>query len=95
MPHPHHRRRGPKPDRRRALELLAASRDGCTEAIMLAHGFTVELMVDLCIAGLAIATVERMVVGGRTVEIVRLKITEAGRQAPASGAITSNPEKLT
>jgi hypothetical protein len=95
MPHPHHRRRGPKPDRRRALELLAASRDGCTEAIMLAHGFTVELMVDLCIAGLAIATVERMVVGGRTVEIVRLKITEVGRQAPASGAITSNPEKLT
>jgi len=70
---------GPKPDRRRALELLAASRDGCTEAIMLAHGFTVELMVDLCIAGLAIATVERMVVGGRTVDIVRLKITEAGR----------------
>src|SRR5262245_41771902 len=28
-----------KPDRRRALELLAASRDGCTEAIMLGHGF--------------------------------------------------------
>jgi hypothetical protein len=26
-------RRGPKPDRRRALELLAASPDGCTEAI--------------------------------------------------------------
>jgi hypothetical protein len=25
--------------RRRALELLAASRDGCTEAIMSAHGY--------------------------------------------------------
>src|SRR6266849_6362600 len=36
------RRRDPKPDRRRALELLASCRDGCTEAIMLAHGFTVE-----------------------------------------------------
>jgi hypothetical protein len=35
------RRRGPKPERRRALELLAASLDGCSEAIMLAHGFTV------------------------------------------------------
>jgi hypothetical protein len=34
-------RRRPKPDRRRALELLAASRDGCTEAIMLAHGFPI------------------------------------------------------
>jgi hypothetical protein len=75
------RRRGPKPDRRRALELLAASPDGCTEALMLAHGFTVELLVDLCIAELAIATPERMVVGGRTVEVVRMKITEAGRRA--------------
>jgi hypothetical protein len=95
MPHPHRRRRGPKPDRRRALELLAASPDGCTEAIMLAHGFTVELMVDLCFAELAIAAVERMVVGGRTVEIVRMKITEARRQALASGTITSNQEKST
>jgi len=53
------RRWGSKPDRRRALELLAASPDGCTEAILLAHGFTVELLVDLCIAELAIATPER------------------------------------
>jgi hypothetical protein len=30
-------RRRPKPDRRRALELLASCRDGCKEAIMLAH----------------------------------------------------------
>ena len=75
------RRRGPKPDRRRALELLAASPDGCTEALMLAHGFTVELLVDLCIAELAIATPERMVAGGRAVEVVRMKITEAGRRA--------------
>jgi hypothetical protein len=74
------RRRGPKPDRRRALELLAASPDGCTEALM-SHGFTVELLVDLCIAELAIATPERMVAGGRAVEVVRMKITEAGRQA--------------
>jgi hypothetical protein len=35
------RRRGPKSDRRRALELLASCRDGCTEAMMLAQGFTV------------------------------------------------------
>jgi hypothetical protein len=31
------RKRIPPATRRRALELLAASRDGCTEAIMLAH----------------------------------------------------------
>jgi hypothetical protein len=48
---PSRRYHGPKADRRRALELLASSRDGCTEAIMLAHGFTVPQMVDLCKAG--------------------------------------------
>jgi hypothetical protein len=75
------RRRGPKPHRRRALELLAASPDGCTEAIMLAHGFTVELLVELCMAELAIATPERMVAGGRTVEVARMRITDSGRRA--------------
>jgi hypothetical protein len=48
---------------------------------MLAYGFTVELMVDLCIAGLATTKVERMCAGERTIEVVRMKITEAGRRA--------------
>jgi hypothetical protein len=39
-------RAAPKPDRCRALELLASC-NGATEAIMLAHGFTVPLMVEL------------------------------------------------
>jgi hypothetical protein len=60
-----HLRHGPRPDRRRALELLAASRDGCTETVMLAHGFTVAQMVDLVRAGLATATAERVVAGRR------------------------------
>jgi hypothetical protein len=72
------RRRGPKPDRRRALEVLASCRDGCTEALMLAHGFTVALMVELIRAGLATAKPERVVGGGETVEIARVRITEAG-----------------
>ena len=60
MPHPHRRRRGPKPDRRRALELLAASPDGCTEALMFANGFTAELLlVELVRAGVATAKAER------------------------------------
>jgi hypothetical protein len=81
-----HRRRRPKPDRRRALELLASCRDGCTEAIMLAHGFTIPL-VELVRAGLATATAERVVAGGRTIEVARMRITEAGRQALASARI--------
>jgi hypothetical protein len=71
----------PKPDRRRALELLAASRDGCTEALMLAHGFTIEQMVELIDGGLAMATTERIVAGNRTLEVARVRITEAGRRA--------------
>jgi hypothetical protein len=61
------RRRGtyhrPKPNRRRALELLASCRDGCTEAIMFAHGFTVAQLADLVGARLATASAERVVAG--------------------------------
>jgi hypothetical protein len=77
MPRP---RRRPKPDRRRALELLASCHDGCTEAMMLAHGFTVEQMVELVRAA-ATATAERVVAGSRTIEVARVRITEAGRRA--------------
>jgi hypothetical protein len=70
----------PKATRRRALELLASCRDGCTEAIMLAHGFTVEQMVELVRAGLATAQTERVVAGRRTFEVARVRITEAGGQ---------------
>jgi hypothetical protein len=75
------RSRGQKPDRRRVLEPLAASRDGATEAIMLARGISVELMVELVRAGLATAKAERVVASGRTIEVARVRITEAGRWA--------------
>ena len=76
-------RRGPKPDRRRALELLASCRDGCNEAILRAHGFSTALIVDLVRAGFATAHSQRVIVGGggRRIEVARVKITEAGRRA--------------
>jgi hypothetical protein len=40
------RKRIPPAIRRRALELLAGSRDGCSEAIMIAHGFSVEQITE-------------------------------------------------
>ena len=43
--------RHPKPGRRRALELLAAERDGVTEALLQAHGVTVEQVVEPVRAG--------------------------------------------
>jgi hypothetical protein len=71
-------KRRPAPSRRRALELLAASRDGCAEALMLANGFTVEQLAELVRAGLASAEPERVVMDGRTIEVARVRLTETG-----------------
>jgi hypothetical protein len=70
----------PRPDRRRALELLASCPDGCSEAILLAHGFTVDHLVDLVRAGLATLHGEGVVAGKKAMEVARVKITEAGRR---------------
>jgi hypothetical protein len=65
-------------DRRRALQLLVGSaKQGCTEAFLLAHGFTVELLADMVRAGLATAQIESARAGGQT----RVHITDAGRRA--------------
>ena len=53
------------------------------EALIIVHGFTVEQMVDLCIAGLATAPHERVIVGGRAKEVARVRVDEAGRRALA------------
>jgi hypothetical protein len=82
MPRPLRRR--PKPDRRRALELLASCRGGCSEAIMLAHGFTVEQLVELVRAGLATARAQRVVAGRHRCEVATLRITEPRRRALAN-----------
>jgi hypothetical protein len=74
-------RKASKADQRQALELLASCRDGCTQAIMRAHGFTLPQMVALIRAGLASATSQRIVAGARTTEVITLRITETGRQA--------------
>ena len=82
MRRPYHYRR-PNPDRRRALELLAGSRYGYTKAILRAHGFSIDMMIELVKAGLATTKRERMVADGRQTDVVRVRITDAGRQALA------------
>jgi hypothetical protein len=75
-------KRLPKPDQRRALELLAdCPQEGCAEAVMIAHGFTIPQLVDLVRAGLATATPTRVKAGRERMEIAVLRITVAGRQA--------------
>jgi hypothetical protein len=72
--------------------LLAGSRDGCTEAIMLAHNFKVEFLVDLINARLATAQTERMLAGGRWVEC---RIVKSSRRWQGSHNVAAQATKAT
>jgi hypothetical protein len=63
--------------------ITARCHRGATEAIMLAHGFTAELLVDLVRDGLATAARGIVCAGNRPIEVTRLTITDVGRQALA------------
>ena len=66
---------------RQALRLLAASPFGCTEAIVLAHGFKTELLAVLVRDGLAIIQPGTTRAGRRRLEVVWVMITDAGPRA--------------
>ena len=55
---------------------------------MFANGFTAEVLIELVRAGLASAHAERMVADGKTTEVARLKLSEAGWRALADDAIS-------
>jgi hypothetical protein len=74
---------GLDPDQLRALRMLAGSPLGATEAIMLAHGFTFDMLTELVANGLATATPGRIQTGGRPMKVTWLRITDAGRRALA------------
>jgi hypothetical protein len=58
--------------------LLAASRDGATEALLIAHGFSIPLLVELVRSGLASATARHVRAGRSHMEVATLRITDAG-----------------
>ena len=62
-------------EERRALALLANDPNGATEAQLIAHDFSVGMLARLVVDGLVIARHEG---GGQTVDVVRVKITDAG-----------------
>ena len=68
-------------DQRRALRLLADGPHGCTEAIMLAHGFKAELLAPLVRDGLATTQPGTIRAGRRQLEVVWIMITDAGYRA--------------
>jgi hypothetical protein len=46
----------------------------------LANGFSVDMLLELVREGLASAEPERLVSGGKQIEVARVRITEAGRK---------------
>jgi hypothetical protein len=77
------RKRGISDEQRRALRLLARSPTGHTEAMLQAHGFTNQMLATLVRDGFAAATLQTVHLGKRPLEVVRMQITDAGRQAIA------------
>jgi hypothetical protein len=63
---------------RRALALLANDPNGATEATLVEQGFSIPMLARLVVDGLVVARHEA---GGRTLDVVRVKITDAGRAA--------------
>jgi hypothetical protein len=65
-----------------ALAMLATSGyDGATPALLSAHGFDASLIAGLVDHGLATITAKKVRVGGKLIAVVRVRITEAGREA--------------
>ncbi len=76
------RKRRLSPDQRRALELLASRRHGVNEELLvLGHSFSRRMLAGLVRRGLAAAEREVVKAGGKTIEVTRIRITKAGRQA--------------
>ena len=72
------------PEPRDALELLASDPQGATEELLvLAHGFDGDMIAGLVHSGLAMGRRENMKAGDRAIEVVRIRITGAGRAALA------------
>ena len=69
-------------EQRRALQLLASSRYGVIseEQFIHGHGFSRRVLAELIRAGFATAE-QKAMAADRTVEVVRLRITAAGRRA--------------
>lgn len=65
---------------RRALKLLADAADGWTEALLLAYGLSAGLIADLVETKLATAETSGSSRPGGPVDVVRIRITDAGRK---------------
>jgi hypothetical protein len=75
----------------RALRFLARHSSGCTEPVILAHGFELDQIANLVFRGFAKREVSNVTIGGRHVKIVRMQITATGLKAIVGGNGTRSP----
>jgi hypothetical protein len=68
-------------ERRRALELLSRSPTGCTETLMLAHGFSAEMLGRLVVDGFAGVQRGIILAGERQLMVNWMEITDLGHIA--------------
>ena len=68
-------------DQRRALRRLATIPRGVAKTLMIAHGFTHELIADLVLAEFVMVVTDTAKIGERTIEVELVMITDAGRRA--------------
>ena len=68
-------------DQREALDLLARSTHGYRASILLAHGFSIEMLRRLMRDGLVIAEREPAYLNRGAIVVTRVRITDAGRRA--------------
>jgi len=69
-------------EQRRALAMLRnVGPDGASQASLMAHGFCVSMIAGLVKRGLATLTREKVRADGRLVNVGRVRITAAGRDA--------------
>jgi len=67
-------------EEQRALELLARFPEGCTEALMLAHGFTIDMLGELGVGGLLRVDIHNAHAGGRQKFVVWMAIKRGRRE---------------
>jgi hypothetical protein len=79
-------------DEYHALQRLAAVPRGIAETLMLAYGFTHELIGALVLSELATAVTETAKIGGETIRVKLVIITDAGRR---SLEVARRPRPLT
>jgi hypothetical protein len=68
-------------DQRRALRRLARVPRGIVKTLMLAHGFSRELIGTLVLAGFVTVVIDTVEIGEETTAVDLVMITDAGRKA--------------